>query len=712
METVLAQPQRSERHLNVGSLLRLFKSGFFDSWLGVSYLYKYPASPGVHDYLCNELYNLPDDDIEFYLVQLCNLLLYQNYPSNSLERFLMDKCSQSIHFALKISWIFQAYVEDPSTPKDIETRCIRLREDCEIATVNCRRPTMARSASVSENLSQLSHVVNRTSNHSRHRSQVSIATLEIDSESKVDSDVDPSDSNSDPKIDETDLMIDFAISKKERCEYFYKVTHFVEQLEAISDRVLALPVPERQRGLEEEICKLNQGLTPGIYLPLWRSSDPHHSIVRIPPEHCKVLKSRERVPYRLDFEILESRQECSAPNLHELTMAYDSMLENAKKRSSTKQVQRDVEELAEILRKTSMDYSHSHPMASNDSASPFVDRAPDSAEQTAQAAAVATAKKVEKEKAQSKKLSDKNDPFSHLSEEPFAELWADKVNAIRASSPCGHLQNWRCASVIMKTGDDCRQEQLAVQLISQFQKIFQDARLPLFLRPYFILVTSATSGIIETVPDTISIHQLKKLTSSASYPYGVTLAEFFRHRFGNEDSEEYLNARRNFVESMAAYSLVCYLLQIKDRHNGNILLDAQGHIIHIDFGFMLSNSPGNWGWETSPFKLSEEMVEVMGGVDSTMYYYFKALLLRGFLEVRKYADKIVLLVEMSYCENSPLSCFAAGPTAMDALRRRFMLGLTEDDCVKYVEGLISSSLNNWKTRKYDAYQYYTNGILY
>ena len=105
METVLAQPQRSERHLNVGSLLRLFKSGFFDSWLGVSYLYKYPgyvspvtvccvlvasiaqlsfiynlqvyyhltlpaASPGVHDYLCNELYNLPDDDIEFYLVQL------------------------------------------------------------------------------------------------------------------------------------------------------------------------------------------------------------------------------------------------------------------------------------------------------------------------------------------------------------------------------------------------------------------------------------------------------------------------------------------------------------------------------------------------------------------------------------------------------------------------------------------------------------------
>ena len=37
----------------------------------------------------------------------------------------------------------------------------------------------------------------------------------------------------------------------------------------------------------------------------------------------------------------------------------------------------------------------------------------------------------------------------------------------------------------------------------------------------------------------------------------------------------------NFVSSLAGYLLVCYLLQIKDRHNDNILIDKDGLIIHL-----------------------------------------------------------------------------------------------------------------------------------
>ena len=98
---------------------------------------------------------------------------------------------------------------------------------------------------------------------------------------------------------------------------------------------------------------------------------------------------------------------------------------------------------------------------------------------------------------------------------------------------------------------------------------------------------------------------------------------------------------------MAAYSLVCYILQVKDRHNGNILIDIEGHIMHIDFGFLLSNAPGKGiKFESAPFKLPFEMVEVIGGISSQKFKEYRQLMIEGFLALHENADKIIVLVEM------------------------------------------------------------------
>lgn len=82
------------------------------------------------------------------------------------------------------------------------------------------------------------------------------------------------------------------------------------------------------------------------------------------------------------------------------------------------------------------------------------------------------------------------------------------------------------------------------------------------------------------------------------------------------------------------------------RHNGNILLHADGHLIHIDFGFILSISPKNLGFEQSPFKLTPEFVDVMGGPTSELWTEFKYLLLKGLLTARKHMERIINIVEI------------------------------------------------------------------
>merc|ERR1712194_236972 len=147
----------------------------------------------------------------------------------------------------------------------------------------------------------------------------------------------------------------------------------------------------------------------------------------------------------------------------------------------------------------------------------------------------------------------------------------------------------------------------------------------------------------------------------------------------------------------AAYSVVCYFLQIKDRHNGNIMLDNEGHIIHIDFGFMFSNSPGgNINFESCPFKLTQEFIEVMEGEGSDSFNYFKVLIIRGYLEARQYAHQILLLVEVMM-QGSNMACFLGGPSCLVALRDRFMLEASERQCVEHAIGLIEESINNCRT---------------
>ncbi|CAF0823433.1 unnamed protein product [Adineta ricciae] len=254
---------------------------------------------------------------------------------------------------------------------------------------------------------------------------------------------------------------------------------------------------------------------------------------------------------------------------------------------------------------------------------------------------------------------------------------------------------------IFKVGDDVRQDMLALQLMRLFQNIFEQEGLELYLYTYRVIATSPGCGVIECVPNSRSREDIGRNTE-------VGLFEYFRHVYGKDDSIKFQKARRNFVISMAAYSIAVFLLQIKDRHNGNIMIDDEGHIIHIDFGFMFESSPGgNMRFEPD-IKLTAEMILIMGDLNAPGFLWFKELCIKGYLALRPYRQHFITLVALML--DTGLPCFRGN--TLKELNARFKPDATETEAAHFMEEVINRCAHSLRTRIYDYIQYQQNSIPY
>mmetsp|Transcript_33658 Transcript_33658/g.51948 ORF Transcript_33658/g.51948 Transcript_33658/m.51948 type:complete len:273 (+) Transcript_33658:2878-3696(+) len=120
----------------------------------------------------------------------------------------------------------------------------------------------------------------------------------------------------------------------------------------------------------------------------------------------------------------------------------------------------------------------------------------------------------------------------------FNETAKEQEERIKKNSPFGNLLTWKLLRVIVKSNDDVRQEQFAMQLISTFDQIFKLKKLDLWLKPYEILATGQKCGLIEVATDALSIDSIKKKMGKDS-----NIKQYFKQQFGSSKGRKYKKAR-------------------------------------------------------------------------------------------------------------------------------------------------------------------------
>jgi phosphatidylinositol 4-kinase A len=289
--------------------------------------------------------------------------------------------------------------------------------------------------------------------------------------------------------------------------------------------------------------------------------------------------------------------------------------------------------------------------------------------------------------------------------------WAEKTKQLLEENvtedECGVAE---ITSLMAKSNDDLRQEVFVMQMIHFYKSVFAKANLPIWLKTYRILSISKSTGLIEVLTDATSIDGLKK---SENFPKEGGLRAYFEETYGDPNGKSFLRAQRNFMESLCGYSLVMYLLGLKDRHNGNIMIDNLGHLIFIDFGFAMGMAPGHeFSMERAPFKLTQDYVDVLGGLKSECFEEFRSMFVKGFMEARKNSLIALGLVEiMMYKSNYP--CFTGSRygngVALKRFEKRLMLHVPDGQAERIAHGLIDKSIDNFGTWFYDWFQHVDNG---
>lgn len=185
---------------------------------------------------------------------------------------------------------------------------------------------------------------------------------------------------------------------------------------------------------------------------------------------------------------------------------------------------------------------------------------------------------------------------------------------------------------IMLKKEDIRKEAIIMLLIRLIDiYIKKEEGLDLYITKYNILPISHEYGYIEFVRDSYTLYDIRE-------NLGFSIQNFILERSPDITIKEF---RERFTKSCAAYCVITYLLGIGDRHLDNIMVTRDGCLFHIDFGYILGRDPK---YISPEIRLTSEMIDAMGGINSNNYVLFKDYCGRAYNCIRRHANIFYILL--------------------------------------------------------------------
>lgn len=684
-------------------LKNVFDSEYFAFWMALTCLARYKES-SIHQYMCYNIFKTRKNEAILYYPQLFHLMLVEDglLWNRPIFRMLYKISQTERHFSTILS-MYAISVSDSYAKDDGKHKiCMYFAQEIIHSKIRCKKPRMHRqistlytqylrmtygskvalSPTTEHMLTLQKQFYSLAEKKDRKKTGVSIS---------IKSAISAMLAGLASVCDATqhEFLVDTAkmnMKYRNRCIRFKneeervkiklyresKEASFINKLNIISNSLIAIPKHQREQALITELNLLNLYLPESICLALLCPGSVHMSILNLSVELSRTLDSAARAPFMLIYEASEemknmprSIEKTRSPSLYEKDI--DNELPD-KKQATKERVFKTAIRILGGLKELD---SSAHVDLDILSIKTRVIR----------------------------KIYNMHIPQYISTEKKTSDQkkWPEIVKDIRKKSPYKNLEGWRVNSVIVKTGSDMKQEQLTSQILSIIDAIWKQDKINLFLNPYKTLVTGKNSGLIETIVESRSIHQIKKYLKEKGKSQNII--EYYKENWGSMLE----NAREVFFRSLVAYSLVSYLLQIKDRHNGNILIGSKGEVFHIDFGFVLGSHPGFYSVESAPFKFSVEYAEVAG---KDRMAQFKDEFLKGFLSLRKNMDHIIILIESISKSGGILSITQA---SVHSLRERFQPGLAVEEFTDHVSEIVDRGMRNVFTDIYDSLQYYTQG---